>query len=129
VSCRCCSGAGRRPHAANNNSGSGTCQADLVAAYSRLVRSGCDDGYKAAYGEHRATFSCSAWFPADTAESSERYLGRQLDPGHRMLDAVADVHRAVGRVLIYPPAAPVVVPLFTFIWIVYYLKHEQRRRQ
>ncbi len=32
-------------------------------------------------------------------------------------------------VLIYPPAAAVVVPLFTFIWIVYYVNREARRGQ
>jgi hypothetical protein len=32
-------------------------------------------------------------------------------------------------VLVYPPAGAVVVPLFTFKWIVYYLNREQRRGQ
>ena len=32
-------------------------------------------------------------------------------------------------VLIYPPAGAVVVPPFTFIWIVHYLNRQQRREQ
>jgi hypothetical protein len=32
-------------------------------------------------------------------------------------------------VLIYPPAGAVVVPLFTLIWVVYYLNREQSRGQ